>query len=148
MWPVVRSVSLRDANGEAITTVGAGKTTFTVTFNRDMDTEMPLQVRFGSSYPYADFEVAGQWLDSRTWEGSTTMTSLIANGIQYWSIANGRSAEGHLERIRQRLGVSSRAQVAAWVVASWLVAESEQAARAGATWLDAESGEATWREDV
>ena len=95
VWPVVRSVSLRDANGEAITTVGAGKTTFTVTFNRDMDTEMPLQVRFGSSYPYADFEVAGQWLDSRTWEGSTTMTSLIANGIQYWSIANGRSAEGH-----------------------------------------------------
>lgn len=97
VWPVVRSVSLRDGNGEAITTVGAGKTTFTVTFNRDMDTEMPLQVRFGSSYPYADFEVAGQWLDSRTWEGSTTMTSLIANGIQYWSIANGRSAEGHLK---------------------------------------------------
>ncbi len=97
VWPVVRSVSLRDANGEAITTVGAGKTTFTVTFNRDMDTEMPLQVRFGSSYPYADFEVAGQWLDSRTWEGSTTMTSLIANGIQYWSVANGRSAEGHLK---------------------------------------------------
>lgn len=97
VWPVVRSVSLRDANGGAITTVGAGKTTFTVTFNRDMDTEMPLQVRFGSSYPYADFEVAGQWLDSRTWEGSTTMTSLIANGIQYWSIANGRSAEGHLK---------------------------------------------------
>ena len=93
VWPVVRSVSLR----EAITTVGAGKTTFTVTFNRDMDTEMPLQVRFGSSYPYADFEVAGQWMDSRTWEGSTTMTSLIANGIQYWSIANGRSAEGHLK---------------------------------------------------
>lgn len=97
VWPVVRSVSLRDANGETITTVGAGKTTFTVTFNRDMDTEMPLQVRFGSSYPYADFEVAGQWMDSRTWEGSTTMTSLIANGIQYWSIANGRSAEGHLK---------------------------------------------------
>ena len=97
VWPVVRSVSLRDASGEAITTVGAGKTTFTVTFNRDMDTEMPLQVRFGSSYPYADFEVSGQWLDSRTWEGSTTMTSLIANGIQYWSIANGRSAEGHLK---------------------------------------------------
>ena len=97
VWPVVRSVSLRDANGEEITTVGAGKTTFTVTFNRDMDTEMPLQVRFGSSYPYADFEVAGQWLDNRTWEGSTTMTSLIANGIQYWSIANGRSAEGHLK---------------------------------------------------
>ena len=97
VWPVVRSVSLRDANGEAITTVGAGMTTFTVTFNRDMDTEMPLQVRFGSSYPYADFEVAGQWMDSRTWEGSTTMTSLIANGIQYWSIANGRSAEGHLK---------------------------------------------------
>ena len=25
-----------------------------------------------------------------------------------------RSAEGHLERIRERLGVTSRAQIAAW----------------------------------
>ena len=97
VWPVVRSVSLHDSDGQEITTVGAGKTTFTVTFNRDMDTDIPLQVRFGSSYPYADFEVDGQWVDSRTWQGSTTMTSLIANGTQYWSIANGRSAEGHLK---------------------------------------------------
>ena len=97
VWPVVRSVSLQDSDGQEITTVGAGKTTFTVTFNRDMDTDIPLQVRFGSSYPYADFEVDGQWVDSRTWQGSTTMTSLIANGTQYWSIANGRSAEGHLK---------------------------------------------------
>ena len=29
-----------------------------------------------------------------------------------------RSAEGHLERIRLRLGVRSRAQVAAWWVAT------------------------------
>jgi DNA-binding CsgD family transcriptional regulator len=29
-----------------------------------------------------------------------------------------RSAEGHLERIRTRLGLRSRAQVAAWWVAS------------------------------
>lgn len=97
VWPVVRSVSLQDADGQEIATVGAGKTIFTVTFNRDMDMDMPLQVRFGSSYPYADFEVAGEWMDSRTWQGSTTLTSLIANGTQYWSIANGRSAEGHLK---------------------------------------------------
>ena len=97
VWPVVRSVSLQDADGQEIATVGAGKTIFTVTFNRDMDMDMPLQVRFGSSYPYADFEVAGEWTDSRTWQGSTTLTSLIANGTQYWSIANGRSAEGHLK---------------------------------------------------
>lgn len=97
VWPVVRSVSLQDGDGQELTTVGAGKTIFTVTFNRDMDTDIPLQVRFGSSYPYADFEVDGQWLDSRTWQGATTMASLIANGTQYWSIANGRSAEGHLK---------------------------------------------------
>lgn len=97
VWPVVRSVSLQDGDGQEVTTVGAGKTIFTVTFNRDMDTDIPLQVRFGSSYPYANFEVDGQWLDSRTWQGATTMASLIANGTQYWSIANGRSAERHLK---------------------------------------------------
>jgi DNA-binding CsgD family transcriptional regulator len=43
----------------------------------------------------------------------------VADGLTNRQIAarlgiQERSAEGHLERIRQRLGVTSRAQVAAW----------------------------------
>lgn len=47
------------------------------------------------------------------------MAALVAEGLTNRQIAQRlgieeRSAEGHLERIRQRLGVTSRAQVAAW----------------------------------
>jgi pimeloyl-ACP methyl ester carboxylesterase/DNA-binding CsgD family transcriptional regulator len=47
------------------------------------------------------------------------VAALVAEGLTNRQIADRlgiqeRSAEGHLERIRQRLGVSSRAQVAAW----------------------------------
>jgi DNA-binding CsgD family transcriptional regulator len=47
------------------------------------------------------------------------VAALVAQGLTNRQIAKRlgiqeRSAEGHLERIRQRLGVSSRAQVAAW----------------------------------
>jgi pimeloyl-ACP methyl ester carboxylesterase/DNA-binding CsgD family transcriptional regulator len=47
------------------------------------------------------------------------VAALVADGLTNRQIAarlviQERSAEGHLERIRQRLGVTSRAQVAAW----------------------------------
>jgi DNA-binding CsgD family transcriptional regulator len=47
------------------------------------------------------------------------VAALVAEGLTNRRIAERlgiqeRSAEGHLERIRQRLGVGSRAQVAAW----------------------------------
>jgi pimeloyl-ACP methyl ester carboxylesterase/DNA-binding CsgD family transcriptional regulator len=47
------------------------------------------------------------------------VAALVAEGLTNRQIAERlgieeRSAEGHLERIRQRLGVTSRAQVAAW----------------------------------
>jgi DNA-binding CsgD family transcriptional regulator len=47
------------------------------------------------------------------------VAALVAEGMTNRQIAERlgieeRSAEGHLERIRSRLGVTSRAQVAAW----------------------------------
>jgi pimeloyl-ACP methyl ester carboxylesterase/DNA-binding CsgD family transcriptional regulator len=55
------------------------------------------------------------------------VAALVAEGLTNRQIAERlgiqeRSAEGHLERIRQRLGVSSRAQVAAW----WARAEADE----------------------
>ena len=47
------------------------------------------------------------------------VAALVAEGLTNRQIAQRlgieeRSAEGHLERIRARLGVTSRAQIAAW----------------------------------
>ena len=79
-------------DGKRVTTVGNEEVTFVVKFNRDMDTAVNPQVRFGSSDPYADYEVPGAFTDARTWQGTTTLRTIIENGYQYWSIDGGRTA--------------------------------------------------------
>ena len=92
VWPFVVNAGLIDNTGEEVDVIGNETVTFFVAFNRDMDTEMELDVRFGSYYPFADYRVEGDWVDERRWEGTTTLTTIIENGYQYWTIMNGRSA--------------------------------------------------------
>ena len=96
-FPFVASVKLINSKGEEVTTVGNEQITFRVTFNRDMDTSIPLQVRFGSAAPYGDYEIPGQYVDARTWEGVYTLKTVIENGNQRFTISNGCSATGDLE---------------------------------------------------
>ena len=91
-FPFVTSVKLFNKAGEEVTVVSNEKITFQVKFNRDMDTSIPLQVRFGSAYPYGDYEISGEYVDARTWEGTYTLNTIIENGYQYFSISNGCSA--------------------------------------------------------
>lgn len=95
-FPFVTAVTLLNKEGEAVTTVGNEKITFRVRFNRDMDTSIPLQVRFGSAYPYGDYEIQGSYVDARTWEGVYTLSTVIENGYQYFTVANGCSATDDL----------------------------------------------------
>ena len=95
-FPFVTSVKIFDKNKEEVTTVGNEQITVRVTFNRDMDTSIPLSVRFGSAYPYGDYELDGKWKDARTWEGKYKLTTLIEGGIQYFTIENGCSATDDL----------------------------------------------------
>ena len=97
VWPFVVKAGLLNADGEEVETVGNEKLTFFVDFNRDMDQTIELDVRFGSAYPYADYEVEGKWVSARRWEGETTLTTLIEGGYQFWSIANGRAADAPLK---------------------------------------------------
>ena len=79
-------------NGNRTTIVGNEEVTFVVKFNRDMDTDDALTVCFGSSYPYAEYEISGEFTDARTWQGTSTLKTIIENGYQFWSIDGGRSA--------------------------------------------------------
>lgn len=81
-------------DGNRVTTVGNEEVTFVVKFNRDMDTSENLLVCFGSSYPYAEYEIPGDFTDARTWKGTTTLKTIIENGYQFWSIDGGRAAAG------------------------------------------------------
>ena len=96
-FPFVTAVKLINKNGEEVTTVGNEQITFRITFNRDMDTSIPLQVRFGSAMPYGDYQIDGQYVDARTWEGVYTLKTVIENGYQYFTISNGCSATDDLE---------------------------------------------------
>ena len=95
-FPFVTSVKLFNKYGEEVTTVGNEQIRFQVKFNRDMDTSIPLLVRFGSAFPYGDYEIEGQYVDARTWEGVYTLNTLIENGYQYFTISNGCSATDDL----------------------------------------------------
>jgi len=93
LWPVAVNAGVLDKNGNVVTTIGNETVTFFVEFNRDMDTEIPLDVRFGSAFPYADYQLEGEWVTARRWEGTTTLTTLIESGYQYFSVDNGRAAD-------------------------------------------------------
>ncbi len=101
-FPFVTSVKIFDKHKEEVSVVGNEQITVRISFNRDMDTSIPLQVRFGSAYPYGDYELEGKYVDARTWEGKYKLTTLIEGGIQYFTIENGCSATDDLVLMRDR----------------------------------------------
>jgi len=96
-FPFVTSVNIFNEDGEQISTVSSEKVKIHITFNRDMDTDIPLNVMFGSSYPYGDYQVEGEYVSARVWEATYKFDTLIENGTQYFTISNGCSATDDLE---------------------------------------------------
>lgn len=73
--------------------VDAGSVSFTVEFNRDMDTTVQPQVGFGPAFPYTDYTVRGDWVDARTWQGTHNVTPLTGDGYQLIRVAGARAAD-------------------------------------------------------
>lgn len=94
-FPFVYDAYLLNSKGERVNKVGNETVTFVAEFNRDMDTTIPLRFRFGSTSPYADYEVSGSYVNKRRWEGTYTLKTTIENGLQYMNITNGRADSDH-----------------------------------------------------
>jgi len=92
-YPFVVDAYLLDTDGNPAQTVGNEKVIAVVTFNRDMDTSIPLRVRFGSYYPYADYEIEGSYVSPREWRGTYTLKTTIENGNLYFNISNACAAD-------------------------------------------------------
>lgn len=103
-FPFVTDAYVLNSNGERARTVSNETCTFVVEFNRDMDTSLPLRVRFGSSKPYAEYEISGKCVSARRWEGIYTLKTTIENGNQYFNIENARAADDHFMRLYETLG--------------------------------------------
>ncbi|HIP96038.1 MAG TPA: serine protease, partial [Anaerolineae bacterium] len=70
--------------------VGAETVTFTVKFNRDMDTSVQPAVSFGPDVPETDYTIhpiEGGWVDPRTWVGTFNVTPVTGDGYQLMRIA-------------------------------------------------------------
>ena len=103
-FPFVASITLLNSSSQPVTTVGNELITVMVTMNRDMDQTIPLRVRFGSAFPYADYEISGSYITPRTWIGTYQLSTLIENGNQYFTIENGAAYDDHFLRLQPDFG--------------------------------------------
>ena len=103
-FPFVTDAYVLNSNGERSRVVGNETCTFVVEFNRDMDTSLPLRLRFGSSKPYAEYEISGKYVSARRWESVYTLKTTIENGNQYFNIENARAADDYFLRLYETQG--------------------------------------------
>ncbi len=94
-FPFVTDAYLLNADGERVATVSNETVTFVINFNRAMDTSVPLRVRFGSSEPFAEYEIAGEFVSETQWRGTYTLKTTIENGFQTIRVENGRAKDDH-----------------------------------------------------
>ena len=102
-YPFVVDVTLSTASQSGMSAlngptpiVGAEMVTFTVTFNRDMDTTVHPSVSFGPDVPETDYTihpVDGGWQDARTWAGTFNVTPITGDGYQLMRIAGAVAAD-------------------------------------------------------
>lgn len=76
------------------TVLGAGVATFTLTFNRAMDTSVEPDVTFGVAAPYTQRVVGGGWTSPTTWVGTYNVTIFTGEGIQKLRVTGARGALG------------------------------------------------------
>ncbi len=92
-YPFVADVILSTSVDPDATVVGAEVVTFTVAFNRDMDTAIQPAVSFGPAEPYTDYTVRGDWTDARTWQGTYLVTPVTGDGYQLIRVAGAVAAD-------------------------------------------------------
>ena len=101
-YPFVESVLINGVSAATVPQIESGPTTFTVAFNRDMNTNIEPFVTFGPAPPYTDFQVkardanfiekANGWINSRTWEGQVWITPVTGNGYHLMRISDAVAA--------------------------------------------------------
>jgi hypothetical protein len=94
-YPFVVDVKFSTGSGQT-TIVGPEPVTFTVSFNRDIDTNLQPQVSFGPDTPLTDYTVHpvdGGWRDPRTWVGTFNITPMTGDGYQLIRVAGAVAAD-------------------------------------------------------
>jgi len=69
--------------------VGTGNIQFNITFNKLMNTSVPLSVNYGNVTPYNTYKVIGNWTSPKTWSGYSTVNLSTPNGNYTLNISGG-----------------------------------------------------------
>ena len=88
LWPFVKDVTITNADGEEVKTVGVETFNVKLEFNRPISTTADITTFFGSWYPYADYSIDGEFTSDTVWEGRYTMKAFIEDGTQYMTVSN------------------------------------------------------------
>jgi hypothetical protein len=88
LWPFVKKITFTDSDGNEVKTVGVEPFNVKVEFNRPVSADTDMTTLFGSWYPYADYNIKGEFTSETVWEGTYTLKSFIEDGTQYLTIDN------------------------------------------------------------
>lgn len=101
--PYIKDISIFD-NDELIHTVGVGMNTVRVTFSKEMDVSSEFTLYYGSTLPYADYKVTGDYISDTVWEGQFRVRANIEGGIQYFSSSGGNTKNNPYEKLYNNSG--------------------------------------------
>ena len=89
IWPYVKDISIYDSQNNVVNTVGAGQNTVRVTFSKELDISKGFSLYYGSTLPYADYEVYGDFISETVWEGVFQVKANIEGGTQFFKTSGG-----------------------------------------------------------
>jgi hypothetical protein len=102
-YPFAERVLINGVTAETVPQLSGGRADFTISFNRDMNTNIEPYVTFGPSAPHTDFsvtprdvdfhEMTNGWLNARTWQGSAWITPVTGEGYQLMRISGAVAAD-------------------------------------------------------
>lgn len=95
-FPFITDITLFDANGNEEEFATAGINYITVEFNTNMDMSQPLKAYFGPDYPYTDFLMTGEWINSRTWKGLFNVYTTTGDGLEHLLVIGAKSETGYV----------------------------------------------------
>ena len=104
IWPYIKDISIINSQNETVHTVGTERNTVRVTFSREMDISDDFSLFYGSSEPYADYKVQGEFISNTIWEGHMQVKAIIEGGKQFFSSKGGCAKDESFKELFDNAG--------------------------------------------
>ena len=93
LWPYINDIQLFVDNTETNSVAKDDEATVRMTFSTALNTEKPVSLFYGSTEPYSDYKIEGDFVSPTMWEGTFSVTALIEGGTQRFRVEGGAKAD-------------------------------------------------------